>query len=127
MPSRKVVQDFVDLVEANRVVEAMESFLAEDASTRENNAAPTVGREVIIANERRLLERVSIVAKPGSVYLVDGDLVVINWIFEIAYPDGTGYAFEELEIQRWREDKIAEARFFYDPGQRKPPLDAKPR
>ncbi len=45
------------------------------------------------------------------------DVAVIRWIFD--YVDGKGRAvhFEELAYQRWAGDRIAEERFFYDPGQ----------
>ncbi|AMP00956.1 hypothetical protein CAter10_3447 [Collimonas arenae] len=33
--------------------------------------------------------------------------------------DGRSFQLEEIAYQLWRGDKIAEERFYYDPGQRK--------
>jgi ketosteroid isomerase-like protein len=54
---------------------------------------------------------------PGSTYLIDGDRVVINWTFVFTRKDGTSFRMEELALQRWQGDRVAEERFFYDPAQ----------
>jgi ketosteroid isomerase-like protein len=46
--------------------------------------------------------------------LVDGDMVVVNWVFDATDQNGVTRRLEELAIQRWRGDRIAEERFFYD-------------
>jgi hypothetical protein len=51
---------------------------------------------------------------------VDGDRVVIRWIFEFEWRDGTYTRMEELAYQRWEGECIAEEQFFYDPAQRTP-------
>ena len=48
--------------------------------------------------------------------VVDGDLVVINWVFDITERNGKRYVLDELAIQRWRDDKIVEEQFYYDPA-----------
>jgi hypothetical protein len=46
--------------------------------------------------------------------------VVVNWVFDIVTADGRASALDELAWQVWRGDRIAQERFYYDPGQRKP-------
>lgn len=53
-----------------------------------------------------------------SSFLVDGDRVVINWIFEITTPEGRTFRLDELAHQRWQGDRVIEERFYYDPAQR---------
>jgi ketosteroid isomerase-like protein len=55
----------------------------------------------------------------GPVF-VSGDNVVIRWIFEFEWQDGTHTRMEELAYQRWEGERIAEERFFYDPAQLTP-------
>jgi ketosteroid isomerase-like protein len=50
---------------------------------------------------------------------VNGDHVVINWIFEFTYKDGRTTRLDELAHQRWQGDRIAEERFYYNPAQLK--------
>ena len=49
---------------------------------------------------------------------VNGDYVVIRWIFQFGWLDGTVTRMEELAYQRWEGERIAEETFFYDPAQR---------
>jgi hypothetical protein len=51
---------------------------------------------------------------------VNGNDVVIRWIFHFDWLDGTTAHLEELAHQRWEGERIAEETFFYDPAQRLP-------
>lgn len=118
MPSRETLERFIAAVERNAHVEAIEAFYADDASMRENQAAPCVGRATLVANERRVLARArsvqSTCVRPA---FVSGDLVVIRWIFEFAWIGGGRTRIEELAYQRWRGERIIDETFFYDPAQ----------
>jgi hypothetical protein len=48
---------------------------------------------------------------------VDGDLVVVRWIFRFEGLDGRVRELEELAYQRWRGERIEHEQFFYDPAQ----------
>ena len=52
--------------------------------------------------------------------LIEGDTVVIQWIFEFDLRDGSLLHIEELAHQTWQGEQIARERFFYDPSQMKP-------
>ena len=52
--------------------------------------------------------------------LVDGDHVVIRWVFHFVWRDGSVTHMEELAYQRWKGERIAAETFFYDPAQRAP-------
>lgn len=56
--------------------------------------------------------------RPVEACLIDGDRVVIHWIFDFVGHDGAGFTLDELAFQRWQGDKIVEERFYYDPSQR---------
>jgi hypothetical protein len=51
---------------------------------------------------------------------VDGDMVVIPWVFHFEGVDGTFTHREELAYQRWEAERIAREWFFYDTAQRVP-------
>lgn len=57
MPSPEVLERFIARVESNAHAEAIEEFYTEGASMRENNAAPRVGRDNLVAHERKVLAR----------------------------------------------------------------------
>ena len=122
MPSRATIEAFAKAVESNDHVGAIERFYAADASTRENLAPPTVGKEALIAKERRALASAKSVATFRlSPILMDGDTVVFHWRFEFTQESGAVRTIEELALQTWRGEEIIEERFFYDPRQLAPP------
>ncbi len=120
MPTALTLERFITRVESNAHAEAIEEFYTEAASMQENNAAPRVGRDVLIAGERKVLERTARVTsqciRPA---FVNGDHVVIRWVFEFEWLDGRSGRIEELAWQRWEGERIAEEKFFYDPAQMK--------
>ena len=92
---------------------------------RENNAEPRRGRDLLVANERAVLARTaSVISRCVRPVLVDGDHVVIRWIFEFEALDGKRTRIEELAYQRWEGEKVVEEKFFYDPKQLQPREDA---
>ena len=123
MPTAATLERFIARVESNAHVEAIEEFYTPGATMQENNAPPRVGRDALVENERRALAlAASVTSQCVRPVLVNGDRVVIRWIFEFTYPDGSWRRIEELAYQRWEGERIAEEQFFYDPAQFKPQL-----
>lgn len=116
MPSRQTVQDFITTVEQGHYVEAIEQFYAPDASMQENSQPPRRGRDTLVAYERAVIAACSAMRTlPVESFLVDGDFVVIHWVFEFTRTSGKIMRIDELAHQRWQGEKIVEERFFYDP------------
>jgi ketosteroid isomerase-like protein len=121
MPTMEVLERFIARVEANAHAEACEEFHAAGSSMQENQSPPRVGRDAHVAAERKVLARArSVSSKCVRPVFVNGDKVVIRWIFRFEWLDGTVTEMEELAYQRWEGDRIAEEQFFYDPAQRVP-------
>ena len=118
MASRERVAALIKRVEEGRFVEALQEFYAEDATMQENGQAPRIGLKKLIEHERGVMAAFKeIRTLPVTTCLVEGDRVLINWVFEFTRPDGTGFRMDELALQRWRGDRVAEERFYYDPAQ----------
>jgi len=127
MPSAETLKRFISRVEQNAHAEAIEEFYTENASMQENRAAPRVGRDLLVAHERKVLKRAkSVTSQCVQPVFVNGDRVVIRWIFEFQWQDGTSTRMEELACQRWEGERIAEEVFFYDPAQLHPSRPAPP-
>jgi hypothetical protein len=121
MPTLETLERFIARVESNAHAEAVEEFYTEHASMQENQSAPRVGRDVHVANERRVMAKVkSLTSQCVRPVFVSGDKVVIRWIFHFEWLDGTVTHMEELAYQCWEGERIAEETFFYDPAQRVP-------
>ena len=121
MPTADTLARFIARVEQNAHVEAIAEFYTLDASMQENNAPPRRGREALMAHEAQALARVaSVRSECVRPVFVNGDLVVIRWIFEFSWKDGSSGRIEELAYQRWEGERIAQEQFFYDPKQFRP-------
>ncbi len=121
MPDQATLEAFVAAVESNKHDEAIDRFYTDDATMQENLTPLRKGKPALIARERGFMEKMarmqSRCVRPA---FVSGDHVVIRWIFEFVAQDGTPLYRDELAYQRWDGNKIAEERFYYDPGQMKP-------
>jgi ketosteroid isomerase-like protein len=120
MPTRERVEAFIARVVSGAHAEAIEEFYHEDASMQENMNTPRVGRDLLAAQERATLARhKAVFTHPVTDWFIDGDKVVIHWIFAFTRVDDTVMRIEELAFQVWRDDRIQTERFFYDPAQMK--------
>ena len=120
MPTPDTLQRFIARVEQNAHAEAIEEFYTPGASMQENLSPPRMGRDTLVARERKVLARAkSVRSTCVRPVLVEGDHVVIRWIFEFEWLDGHRTRMEELAWQRWEGERIAEEQFFYDPAQMK--------
>ena len=120
MPSRAVVEAFIARVVSGAHAEAIEEFYAPNASMKENHNPPREGRDVLVAHEKAFLERMAkVVTHPVERWLLDGDRVVINWVFDATGKDGVTRRLDELAIQLWDGDKVLLEQFYYDPAQMK--------
>ena len=116
MPTRARLDEFIATVVSGDHAGAIERFYTEDASMQENAAAPRVGRDVLVAHERAVLERVARVTSTCVASVVEGDRVAINWVFDFVYKSGKTGRFDEVALQEWRGDRVFRERFFYDPS-----------
>lgn len=118
MPSPQTLERFIARVESNAHVEAIQEFYTEGASMQENNEPPRVGRDTLVQHEQRALSMAaSVTSQCVRPVFVNGDHVVIRWIFEFTGKDGSKRRIEELAYQRWESERIAQEQFFYDPKQ----------
>lgn len=118
MPSRDVVEAFAKQLEDGDFVGAIEQFYTPDAATYENNAAPTVGRDKLVAKEHGVLaafKEVKAVRIGPS--LIEGDHVATRWSFSFTNAEGVTRRLDEIAWQSWRGDRLIEERFYYDPSQ----------
>lgn len=116
MPTPERVREFIDRVESLDYVGALLEFYHEDAVVQENFNEPRRGRDALVAHEIDIATRFGPVpVRRVERFAINGDLVFINWIFELRHEDGSIRLLDEITMQTWREDRIAEERFYFDP------------
>lgn len=118
MPSLDRVHAFITRVEAMDYVGAIADFYHPDATMQENMGPIRRGRDALIAHEIDILARFGGMAvQKVQRYAIKGDIVFINWVFEVPRPDGSFRDLDEIAVQTWRDDRIQSERFYYDPAQ----------
>lgn len=121
MPTQDTLDRFIARVEANAHTDAISDFYTANATMQENMAPPRQGRDKLVAHEAAVMARArSLTSECVRPVFVSGDRVVIRWIFNFVWADGSTTRMEELAYQRWEGEQIAEETFFYDPAQRTP-------
>ena len=120
MPSPHTLDAFVAMVLSNRHDDAIATFYTADCTMQENTEPPRKGRDANVARERAVMKRATIHSAIVGRPLVDGDRTACHWNFRFDFADGTSMTMDEVALQRWDGELIAEERFFYDPAQRVP-------
>ena len=88
-------------------------------SMQENGAAPRTGRDALVAHERKVLAAAKeIRSQCVRPVLIEGDTVVVHWIFDFVFRDGRTLHIDELAHQTWRGEQVLRERFFYEPAPR---------
>jgi len=118
MPTPERVQNFITRVEQQDYVAAIMHFYHEDATMQENQSEPRRGRDALVAHEMEILLRFgNMPVRKVERFAINGDLVFINWIFEMRQPDGSIRTLDEVTMQEWNGDRIQSERFYYDRAQ----------
>ncbi|HQZ04292.1 MAG: nuclear transport factor 2 family protein [Rhodoferax sp.] len=121
MPSSETVERFIARVEQNAHAEAIEEFYTVFASMQENLKPPRIGRDALVARERKVMARArSVHSQCVRPVFISGNHVVVRWRFRFEWLDGSTSEMEELAWQRWDGERIDEEQFFYDPAQAVP-------
>jgi hypothetical protein len=118
LPSPDRVCSFIKRIEQQDYAAAIMHFYLIDATAQENHGAILVDRDAIVANEMETLLRYgSVPVRKVQRFAVNGDLVFINWQFEINVPGVGKRMLDEVTMQIWTDDRIRRERFYYDPAQ----------
>lgn len=115
MSTRDKVKDLVQLVSSGQLMEAFETYYAENVEMQENRKEPMVGKGANRERERQFvesIESVHSVATPSIV--VDGDEAVVQWVMDVTLKGGVRITMDQLAHQTWRDGRIVKERFFYD-------------
>jgi len=119
MDIRHQVKTLIAMVEEGKYLEAIQQFYAEAATMQENNDPQRVGLPALLEREKQFLSSIrGMEVHRAASYLVDADRAAINWIFESIDHQGKRRRLDEVAYQLWKDGKIIQERFYYDPAQR---------
>ena len=114
MPTKDQVARLVRLVEANRILDAIDQFYDEHVSMQDNHNPPVVGRDANRERERAFFGSITLHGHRALSTAIDGSQVVIHWLLEFTGADGKRYRLDQLSHQDWKDGRIVRERFYYD-------------
>lgn len=114
--TRVSVEQLIGLVQAGRILDAIDTYYAENVSMQENQNPPTVGKAVNRVREEAFVASVAEVHRleTPSVF-VEGDQSAIHWILDYTTTTGERHRLDQIALQTWENGKIVSERFIYDP------------
>ncbi|MDX1428784.1 MAG: nuclear transport factor 2 family protein [Rhodothermales bacterium] len=113
---RDNVETLNAMILGGRMLEAFETFYAEDVVQQENELEPTRGKE---ANRKREQEFVSKVTEFRSAEVKsvtideESDTAMVEWFFDYTHEDWGDRTYHQISVQRWSDGQIVHERYYY--------------
>lgn len=107
--------DLNRLVLEGRILEAFETFYADDVVMQENAATPVVGKTDNRERERQFVE--SIEQFHGAQLLgtaSQDDRSYSEWLLDLTFKGGVRVRLEQVAVRHWRDGQVVRERFYYN-------------
>lgn len=115
-PIRERVEMLNGMILEGKIMEAMREFYADDVVMAENDNDPTVGLAANLEREQTFVDNTTWYGAEVKNVVVDGDTSMVEWWLDFHNTlYGARLAFTQVAVQRWRDGKIYDERFYYSP------------
>lgn len=109
--------DLNRLVLEGRILDAFETFYADEVVMQENAATPVVGKRDNRERERRFVD--SIEQFHGAQLLgaaTQDDRSYSEWLLDLTFKGGVRVKLEQVAVRHWRDGQVVRERFYYNAG-----------
>ena len=117
MDTRERVIQLTKLASEGKAEEAYRTFYVPDVLMQENSDPPRTSVQASIDRQTQATAGLTVNEFAPRNIVVEGDHAVIEWVLDFTTPDGSHLHAEEIAIQTWKDGKIVQERFYYDPKQ----------
>ena len=110
------VNDLNKMISEGKIMEAMNEFYADDVVMAENDQPPTVGLAANLEREQAFVDNTTWYGLELKEVALGDNLSMVAWFMDfhnVQY--GARLAFTQVAVQRWRDGKICDERFYYSP------------
>ena len=111
---RERVDQLNTMIQDSKIMEAMNTFYADDVVMGENDNPPCKGLEANLAREQDFVDNTEWFGLELKDVSVGDGVTMVRWWMDfhnIHY--GARMAFNQVAVQKWREGKIYDERFYY--------------
>ena len=116
MGIKENVKELNDMILQGKIMDAFEKFYADDVVMQENSEEPRVGKDKNREFEKNFVENIEEFhgAKINAVaFSDDGEMAMSQWEMDITFKDGKRNKSAQVTVQKWKDDKIVNERFFH--------------
>lgn len=109
------VEHLNQMILEGKILDAFEKFYAEEVVMQDNDYPARVGKEINRSYEEAFVNGLTEFrgAKVLNTLLSD-DLAVTEWFFDYTHKDYGTRTYRQLAVQRWKDGKIVEEKFYYN-------------
>jgi len=110
------VEQLKDYINNGKILEAMSEFYHDDVVMQENSETPTRGLEANIEREKQFLSSVkqwNWTKWHATAINPREKISIVEYSFEFVNTEGKTVVYEQAVVQRWRDDKIVNERFYH--------------
>lgn len=113
---RERVDRLNGMILEGKIMEAMNEFYAEDVVMAENDNEPTVGLAANLEREQAFVDNTTWYGAELKGAAVGDGVSMVEWWLDFHNTQyGPRLAFTQVAVQRWRDGKIYDERFYYSP------------
>lgn len=104
------------MIQDGKIMEAMNTFYADDLVMAENDNPPTEGLPANLEREQAFVDNTTWHGLELKGVAVGENLTMVQWFMDFHNTQyGARMAFNQVAVQRWRDGKIYDERFYYNP------------
>lgn len=113
---KKRVEQLNEMIQQGKIMEAMREFYADDIVMVENDGEPTVGLEANLQREQMFVDNTEWFGLELKGVAVGENISMVEWFMDFHTSHyGNRLRFTQVAVQRWRDGKIYDERFYYNP------------
>ncbi len=112
---RTNVDQLNQMILEGKILEGFEKFYADDVVMQDNNYPARDGKEVNRQFEEAFVNGLTEFRGAKVIdTIISDDLAVVEWWFDYTHKDFGVRNYTQLAVQRWKNGKIVEEKFYYN-------------
>ena len=115
MDLRTNVDQLNQMILEGKILEAFDKFYADDVVMQDNDYPARAGKEVNRQFEETFVNGLTECRGAKVVNsIISDDVVAVEWWFDYTHKDFGTRNYTQLAVQRWKNGKIVEEKFYYN-------------
>ncbi|SMO74383.1 SnoaL-like domain-containing protein [Gracilimonas mengyeensis] len=103
-----------DLFSRGKVLEAFDTFYADEVVMQENEDEPTIGKAANREREQEFLANVTELRKAEPLKVAVGvHCTMVEWHFDYTHKEWGVRNYRQVSVQEWKDGKIVKEKFYY--------------